>query len=384
MESKAQPGKSFARTLLRLTWHSIPFATVLLAVIFLIVPLSQRIAAEKADLIERQTHQLKVEKPLTNVVTLEMTPRPLLEKISLPGVAKPWKSLGVVSEIRGKIVVKKIEEGTRVRKGDILAVIDKRDYQNSYNSALASYETALTTEKRFKALSKKQFVTQSQLDDASAHVKTTRAAMENARLNLDRCTIRSPMDGVVDRAFIENGSFLAVGDPVAKILQIHRLKIEVGIPESDVDAVRKLKTFDMTIDALGGETYTGTYHYLYKTTDTMARLYNLEIRLDNPDFHILPDMFARVTIVKNRDPEGLGVPMYALVSRNKTTGVFVERDSQVAFRPVETGFQDGWQTQIRTGLNPGDNVVVVGHRIIEHGETVNVTQAVQTMEELTL
>jgi RND family efflux transporter MFP subunit len=178
------------------------------------------------------------------------------------------------------------------------------------------------------------------------------------------------------------GSFLGVGDPVAKLLQIHQLKIQVGIPESDVPSVRRIKQFDMVIDALGGKSYTGRYHYLQKTSDNLARLYNLEIRLDNPDFEILPDMFVRVVVVKNRDAKGLGVPMYALVTRNNQTGVFVEDQGRVRFAPVETGFQDGWKIQVVSGLSAGEHVVVVGHRIIEENELVQVDRRVQSMAEL--
>ena len=138
----------------------------------------------------------------------------------------------------------------------------------------------------------------------------------------------------------------------------------------------------MTIDALSGKAYTGEYHYLYKTTDSMARLYNLEIKVDNSDGAILPDMFARVKIVKNQDPHGLAVPMYSLVARNKNIGVYVEKDGFVRFKPVRTGFQDGWRTQIPEGLHPGEKVVVVGHRIIEDGEQVNVTKTIRDMEEI--
>lgn len=370
------------RIFLRLVWHTTPFVFVGLALVFLVMPMGKKIAAQKTALETRQKNQVREAKPLTNVVTLEMTPHEMMEKISLPGVARPWKTLQVVAEVSGKIVVKKIEEGSRVKKGDILAVIDKRDYQNTYDSAKASYETARTSLNRFKALSKNQFVTQSQLDEARSQVKTAKAAMGNAKLALSRCAIRSPMNGIVDRAYIENGSFLGVGDPVAKILQINKLKIEVGIPESDVAAVRKLKHFDITIDALNGKTVTGTYHYLYKTTDSLARLYSLEIALENPDFEILPDMFSRVAIVKARDPEGLGVPMYALLTRNNVTGVFVERDSQARFQPIAIGFQDGWETQVTKGLSPGEHVVVVGHLIIDDGEKVNVIKQVQSMEEI--
>lgn len=378
-----RPKKPFLRKILPFVWHSLPFVLVLLTIAFVIVPLGKKISAQKEDLAEQQSRQIKQTKPLTNVITLELLPELIMEKISLPGVAKPWVSLTLMSEVRGKIMTKEIQEGARVKKGDILATIDQRDYQNHYNAAMAAYEIALTTEKRFKALSQNQFVTQSQMDDAIARVKTTRAEMDTAELNMNRCIIRSPMEGVVDRIFIEPGHFLSTGDPIAVILQIDRLKIQVGIPESDVDAVRKLKRFDMTIDALGGKAYTGEYHYLFKTAESMARLFNLEIQVDNPGHQILPDMFARVTIVKHQDPQGLAVPIYSLVTQGEKTGVFVEKNDVALFRPVTTGFQDGWKLQVSQGLESGEQVVVVGHKIIEDGEKVHVTRRIQKMEELT-
>ena len=382
MKTKSDPAKTLGRKILRLIWKSIPFAVVLLVIGLIILPLGKKISAEKADLAEKQSTEKAITKALTNVMTMELVPAMVMEKLSLPGVAKPWISLEVVSEIRGKVVNKKVIEGRHVNKGDVLAVIDQSDYQNAYDSALASYDSAQATQKRLIALVKKNFVTQSQLDDAVAQVKTSMADLENAKLNLSRCTIVSPMEGIVDRIHIETGSFLSSGDPVALILQIDKLKIEVGIPESDVDAVRKLKTFDMKIDALDGKTYTGVYHYLHKTSDSMARLYNLEIRVDNTDGQILPDMFVRVKIIKKQDPQGLAVPMYSLVNLNKDIGVYVEKDGIVRFRPVRIGFQDGWKTQIPEGLEPGEKVVVVGHRIIEDGERVNVTKTIRDMEEI--
>lgn len=383
MESPQHPSPTFGRKILRLIWKVLPFIVVVSICLVIIVPMFSLMKSKKEALAQKQAQETAVERPLTNVVTLELVPGLLQEKLSFPGVAKPWVSLNVVAEVTGKIVSKKVREGRHVKKGDVLAIIDKRDYQNAYNSAKASWETALANEKRLSALVKKDFVTKSQLDDAVAMVKTTKASLDNAKLNLTRCTILSPMTGIVDRVHIEKGTFLGSGDPVAQILQMDKLKITVGIPESDVDAVRKLKTFNMTIDALGGKSYTGTHHYFYKTSDSFARLYNLEIRVENPEGLLLPDMFARVAIVKQKDPLGLAVPMYSLVSQDKDVGVFVEKEGTVHYRPVKTGFQDGWKIQIPEGLLPGDQVVVVGHRIIEDGEQVNVTRSIRDMEEIT-
>jgi len=382
MKTQSNDGGTLKRKILRLIWKCIPLLVVLLVILLVVLPLNKKISQKKAALADQQSKKNTSEKALTNVITMELIPALIMEKLSLPGVAKPWVSLQVVSEVTGKIVNKKVTEGDPVNKGDILAVIDKSDYKIAHDAAFASYESALSTENRLTALVTKKFVTQSQLDDAIARVKTSKANLENAKLNLSRCTIRSPLKGVVDRIHIEKGTYLNSGDPIVHVLQIDQLKIEVGIPESDVDAVRKLKTFDMTIDALDGRSYTGEYHYLYKTADSMARLYNLEIKLDNTDGQILPDMFARVTIIKNKDSRGIAVPMYSLVTQNKKTGIYIETNGVVAFKPVRTGFQDGWKIQIPEGLAPGEHIVVVGHRIIEDGEKVNVTKRIRDMEEL--
>ncbi len=383
MNTQSQVSETVVRKILKFIWKAVPFVVTVLIVGIIILLLGRTIAAKKAELAEQQSREQTVTKPLTNVVTLQIIPGVLKEKLSLPGVAKPWISLKVVSEIKGKIVNKKIDQGRYVNKGDILAVIDKRDYQNAYDAALASYESALATQKRLKALVKNNFVTTSSLDDVDALVKTSKAAFDNAELNLSRCLIQSPMKGVVNRVYIENGKFLNPGDPVVQILQIDKLKIEVGIPESDVDAVRKLKFFNMTIDALKGKVCKGEYHYLSKTTDSMARLYNLEIKVNNQDGQILPDMFARVEIIKHEDANGIAIPMYSLVKVNGSVGVYIENSGIAKFTPVETGFQTGWQTQILKGLDPGDKVVVIGHRIIEHDQKINVIKNIMDIKELT-
>jgi len=371
----------FPGRVLRFILKKLPFAVFVLIIAAVLSFMMHKISLYKAELRNARTEDIK-EAPRPNVITMEITPGKVVEKISLPGVAKPWISLTVPAEVKGKVIKKLVHQGDAVNKGDVIALIDTRDYAYNYSSALASYETAKTDADRFRALSKKQFITQAQLDDAKTRVKTTSAAMAQAKLNLERCTIRSPMRGIADTVHIEVGDFLGPGDPMADILELDRLKVEVGIPESDVSAVRRLKEFHMTIDALDERRVTGTYHYLFKTTASMARLYNLEIKVDNPGLEILPDMFARVSIIKNQTENGLAVPIYSLVTKNKKTGVFVESNSRVSFRHVSTGFQDGWRILVTKGLEPGERIVVAGQRLVADGDGVNVINTVKRLEEL--
>jgi membrane fusion protein (multidrug efflux system) len=372
-----------SRPLLKRIWGFLPTLVVILlvGVIFL---LSGRIQSEGEIIKKRTANSLRTERRPTNVITMEMVPAPLRERLSLPGTVKPWKSLNVVAEVSGKIVEKKVSEGQRVQKGDILARIDERDYKNALASSRASYQVAQASRKRLEKLYKEKVGTQSQLDDIIARVRTSQAAMDNAALALERCAIRAPFDGVVNRFHIEAGQYLAIGDPVAEVLQIDRVKIEVGIPESDVDKVRRLEHFTVKIDALGGRRFQGTRHYLYKNSDNFARLYNLEIAVDNPSGEILPDMFTRVEIVKTEVTNGLGVPLYTLINRRGIDALYVVTDGVARLTPVETGIQDGWQVEISKGLKPGDQVVVVGQRQIDDGEAVNVTRTIRDMGDLAL
>jgi RND family efflux transporter MFP subunit len=178
------------------------------------------------------------------------------------------------------------------------------------------------------------------------------------------------------------GQFLNAADPVARVLQLDKVKVEVGIPESDVDTVGRVSDFTVTIDALDGRTYAGTRHYLSRTADTMARTYRLEIAVDNGRGDIRPDMFCRVGIVKRAVRDGLAVPLYALVQKGDGRAVYRVIDGKARLTPVRLGFQDGWRVQVVDGVAAGDHVVVVGQRDINDGQAVNVVRTVDALEEL--
>ena len=380
--TSGETGKPSPRRLLRRVWGLLPSVVVLLLVAVIVV-LAGRIQTEGEVIKAKKAGEMRSERTPTNVVAMEMAPRALKDRIRLPGTVKPWISLHLVTEVAGVIVEKPVAEGTPVKKGDVVARIDSRDYRNALVSATAAYELAAATQRRLTKLFSEKVATRSQIDDIAAQVRTSKAAMDTAALNLERCSIRSPMNGVVDRVHVDPGQYLAAGDPVAQILEVDRVKIAVGIPESDVDAVRHLKTFTVTIDALGGRAFTGDYHYLYRTADNLARLYTLEIAVDNAAGEILPDMFARVEVVKKVVLDALAVPLYTLIDRNDSKGVYVIDDDHVRLMPVATGIQDGWLVEVRDGLTAGARVVVVGQRSIEDGERVAVVRTVRNMEEIT-
>ncbi|MBW2409429.1 MAG: efflux RND transporter periplasmic adaptor subunit, partial [Deltaproteobacteria bacterium] len=163
---------------------------------------------------------------------------------------------------------------------------------------------------------------------------------------------------------------------------LDRIKVRVAIPESDVDAVRGINNFTVRIDALGDETFPAKKHFLSKTADPMARLYSLDLVVNNIQEEILPDMFARVEIVKKEVLAGLAIPLYAVIARNDEKFVFVVNDARVHKRRVDLGILDGWRVEVKEGLRPGDQVIVVGHRSVNDGDTVNVVRSTENPEDI--
>jgi membrane fusion protein (multidrug efflux system) len=322
-------------------------------------------------------------RPSENVVTMMLTPRTIRDRINLPGIVDPWIKLDVLSEVSGEVITKAVKEGDTVNKGDIIAIIDSRKYENNYASAKALYESALASRKRLTELHKEELSTTSQLDNAVAQTKSHKADMDNAKLDLENCRVRARVSGIVNRIDIEEGQYLSKSTKIAQILQIKKVKVNVGIPESDVDAVRKLDHFDVKIDALGAKVFKGTKHYLSKSADPDARLYNLAVTIDNAEGKILPDMFARVEIVKNIAHNSIIMPIYSLISYDNGHIVYVAKDGTSQMRQVETGMQEGWQIEITKGLSPGEEIIVVGHRSVSDGQKINVVRTVKDPEELT-
>ncbi|PLX53028.1 MAG: hypothetical protein C0612_00100 [Desulfobulbaceae bacterium] len=170
---------------------------------------------------------------------------------------------------------------------------------------------------------------------------------------------------------------------MATVLDIDRVKVIVGIPETDVDAVRKIDRFEVMIEALHEKKISGSKNFLAVAPESQAQVYRLELEVGNKSGEILPGMFARVEIIKNEFPEALTIPLYAVISRDNKHFVFLEEGNVAKLQEVSLGILDGWQIQITEGLAPGQRVIVVGQRSVDADQKLNVVKKVTHPAEIT-
>jgi membrane fusion protein (multidrug efflux system) len=344
-------------------------------VLFIII-LAVKCSSEKNRLEqEKAASRAQAEKPV-NAVLLELQPVMIQDAINLPGMIEPWTRLELMAKVNGSIDEVLVQEGSAVKEGDVLARIEADDYRIALDAAIAAYKRAQSDYERKKAMLSKKITSQADLEMSETQMLTAKAAMENAELQLSRCTITAPISGVIRRLDAKVGLFLSIGDPIAEILQIDRVKAVVGIPESDVDAVRKISGVDISIQALDNLKVRGTKYFLSPAPETTARLYRLELEIDNPAKIILPGMFFRAHVVKNTVPNAITVPIYSVITRNNEQFVFVVNDGIIHKRQVKLGILEKWQVQITDGLKAGEKVVIEGHREVEDGQRVNIIKTV--------
>ena len=366
---------------LRLIWGVFPWAVVLCAVVF-IFSLYQEIKGERSRLEKAKQEAIKKDTPPVRVITLSVLPRRLEDKIKLPGYIEPTENLIVKTEVSGQVVQVITKEGAHIKQGQVIAQLDDRDYRSRLTRIEANYRLAKLEYDRIYALDKKKITAASRLDEIEARLNDVSAQQAEAELALSRTRILAPIEGQINELIAKQGDYLGVGDPVAQILRLSDVKVTVGIPESDVASFFDLNEATVIIDALEKRRVTGKKIFLSRQPRNLARLFDLELKIPNTDGHILPGMFARVELIRAVYEKALVIPLYAVINQGDEQFVYIENDGSAKKTPVDLGQLVDWQVHITSGISANDKVIVVGHRLLNDGQSIEVIKNVSDVREI--
>jgi len=383
LEEKKQiiPEKKNSDHVLKYLWSMGPWLVVLILLGGSIM-LGLGIARKKNRIKEEKLAAYKENRPPVNVVVQEVQPTEVVDRINLPATIAPLEDLTVLAEVTGPIISISVREGDMVQRGEVLARIDPRDYKNRLNQIQAAYELAQLDFKRISRLARTDAASQAQLDAIQARLKETTSSLAAAKLDLERCTITAPISGFINKRFAKPGLLVSRSDPLFQILDTSRVKVEVGVPESDVQAINNLEEAEIIVEALNNMTVKGKKVFLSRQPETFARVYNLKLEVENPENLLRPGMFARVNLVKERFADSFSVPLYSVITNNDEHYLYIVNDDTAHYRKVKLGVLEGWMVQVVEGLRPRERVVVIGQRELEEGQAVNIIRTIRDPEEL--
>lgn len=366
---------------LRRMWGVFPWAVVLCVIVF-IFSLYQDIQRERSRLDKIKQEAIKKDTPSVRVITLTAIPRRLEDKIRLPGYVEPAEDLWVKAEVSGQVVQILTKEGAHIEQGQAIAQLDNRDYKSRLARIEANLKLAKVEYDRIYSLDKKKITAASRLDEIEARLNDVSAQRDEAELALSRTRILAPIGGQVNEILAKQGNFLSVGDPVAQIILVSDVTVTVGIPESDVASFFDLNEATIVIDALEKRRVKGEKVFLSRQPRNLARLFELELKIPNSDGHILPGMFASVELVRAVYEKALVIPLYAVINQGDEQFVYIENDGLAKKTLVDLGQLVDWQVHVTSGISANDKVIVVGHRLLNDGQPIEVIKTVSDVREI--
>jgi len=289
---------------------------------------------------------------------------------------------GVVAKVQGEIRQILVDEGQRVREGQLLARLDGDQMRLEVALAEATMRKLERDYARNTELQAKGLVSATAIDNLKYELEAAKANWELARLRLSYCDIRSPIDGTVtvraERVKIGNtvmpaGGVIATSDSALFVIEdLDSLILRIAVPERELAKLSVGQPAELSFDAVPGRAFTGKIDLITPIVDPTTATFGVRISLTDIGNLLRPGMFARVAIVYERKPDALQIPRTALLDGDGPPKVFVVQEGKAMERAVQLGLSNGAMVEVVSGLKDGEQVVVVGQGALKPGAMVRI------------
>ena len=357
----------------------------------------------------QKNQKMQAGKKVRNVVVNMAEPerKNMTDERRFSGTSVAWSDFTVDPKVDGRLMRLHFDIGDTVKRGDLIAEIDDREFRQQVQEAEANLDYAkakLWEASEVSKLKKSEFERRKTLIDLSAvsrsdfeqaesemlsqlateamcraDVKRSEAVLENAKLKLSYTRIHAQWHGAdkarhIGKRFVDEGALLKVGSTsLLTIVELDRIKANVQIIERDYPYLRVGQKADIETDAYPGEVFSGEISHINNTLDEKTRSATAIISIDNKDLRLRPGMFLRVRIKLSEHKNALTVPLSALVQKDDKTIVFQYVDGKAVQTEVQTGLTDGKSVEI---LSPELKypVATVGNQLLNDGMAVEISE----------
>jgi len=354
-------------------------------------------------LYQRSQHREKKLEIKVPVKVSKVQHRQMTWKLDLIGNIKPKQEVNVYSKIAGEILEKLlVEKGDRVKKGQLIGVIEKETITAKLNQAKAALNAARANlaqieanlksiekdYKRIKRLYIQKAVSKQKLDHITAQYDATLAAKKSALAQIKQAeatlkevqiryhdhTIYAPISGVITARYVDEGAMMDIKKPIVRITDDSIVKVNVAINEKDLPYVKIGQIAYIKVDAYPDKVFKGEVKVINPRIDPATRTALIEIHIQNPKRLLKAGMFTHVNLILGKKLV-LAVPKDAL-QKMPATGVYylfvVDKNKIAHMRNVKTGISEGNFVEIIKGLKRGELVVTYGQNRLKEGLAVEI------------
>jgi multidrug efflux system membrane fusion protein len=315
-------------------------------------------------------------KPVTTAKVITQDVPLYLDEI---GTTAAYETVQIQAQVSGQIIARDFKDGADVKKGDLLFQIDPKPYEAALANAQADLALNQATLKRQIELRAKNVTASQDYDTAQANAQRSDAAVAAAQVNLDRCYIRSPIDGRAGLRNVDIGNVVGPGGtvPLLTIMGMDPIYTDFTVAENDLPLVRRYlnnANLKVVTDADGDnvEPRQGKLYFIDNAVQPGAGTVKLRGETPNPDRALWPSQFVKVQLILDILKEAKLVPGSAVqIGQNGPYVFIVKSDSTLELRQVKPGQSQGDLTVITDGVQAGETVVTSGQLQLSPGMKVN-------------
>jgi len=335
--------------------------------------------------------------PAVPVTTASVVQKAMPIEITVIGSAEPYSTVAIRSQITGQLTAVNFKEGDIVQKGQILFELDRRPLEAALEQSQANLQrdmaqaaNAEVQATRFQQLVDRGISPREQADTAktsvvalNATVEADRAALENAKIQLQYATIAAPLTGRTGALMVHQGNLVRANDltPLVTINEVAPISVAFSIPEARLTELRRYMSRGSLIVAATPQgsdvSSNGRITFIDNSVDQNTGTIRVKGTFPNQDGRLWPGQFVNVVVTLTTDRAAIVVPSVAVQAGQQGSYVFaVKQDQTVEMRPVTVSRIRGTESVIESGVTPGETVVTDGHLRLVPGGRISVKQPV--------
>lgn len=321
-------------------------------------------AGDKSDKASAEAIKVKV---------TTISPTTVDGKSAYSGTVEEENATLVSFSVAGTVKSIHVGLGDRVRKGQLIATLDKQQIESSWRAAKSTLDQAEDAYKRMQKLHEGGSLPDIKWVEAESKLHQAQSMEEIARKNLADCQLYAPFDGVVAEKQAEVGTNVMPGMAIVKVVSGQKLKVKIAVPESEIAQIKTGQKALIRVEALGGRTISGTVAEKGIVANPLSRSYDVKFRLDAASASgLMPGMVADVVMVDGGEGQAACVLPERLVQLDEHNNrfVWIAKGKTAIRRTVEIGDYTAHGVTIKSGLSYGDMVISEGQQKVCEGSKI--------------
>lgn len=321
---------------------------------------------------EEETQQAAAVNPKVSVRTDTANNRMMDLAYIANGNFEPKQMVTVSAETQGRVVRVSVDEGSQVRAGQTLAVVESDRINVNVANADVNMSQAKRDLDRYESAFKSGGVTEQQLEQARSQYETAKNNFRTAELNAGDVTIKTSVAGIVNSRKIEPGTYVSPGTAAFDIVNVSSLKLRVNVDEKNVATLSVGQQVEVAASVYPEDKYTGKITFIAPVADGSLN-FPVEIEIQNTGSKALKaGMYGTATFGVNKKADVLIIPRTAFVGSVSDNKVFLVRDGKAIDTKVVSGRNFGNYIEVLSGLKAGDIVITTGQINLLDGTEIEI------------